>query len=159
MATFRDWGRWADHLEPEELGITPLHQAVYQGNTKRVLELMQAGADINALDKYGWTPLHDAVFKKRIRITKLLIKQGAHINSQDFEEQWTPLHEAAFNGYTRLAEILLEAGADSTIKDLFGDTPLEDAQEKDYPEIVKLIKKARVKNDLVQAKKRRAIRK
>ena len=41
-------------------GLTPLHQAVLDGNLDAVELLVKHGADINKQDDDTWTPLHAA---------------------------------------------------------------------------------------------------
>jgi protein phosphatase 1 regulatory subunit 27 len=41
-------------------GLTPLHQAVLDGNESAVRLLVAHGADINKQDDDSWTPLHAA---------------------------------------------------------------------------------------------------
>ena len=41
-------------------GMTPLHQAVLDGNFSAVRMLIRHGADVNRQDDDSWTPLHAA---------------------------------------------------------------------------------------------------
>ena len=41
-------------------GLTPLHQAVLEGNLQAVKLLVMHGADVNKTDSDTWTPLHAA---------------------------------------------------------------------------------------------------
>ncbi|XP_052273038.1 protein phosphatase 1 regulatory subunit 27-like isoform X2 [Dreissena polymorpha] len=43
-----------------DAGLTPLHQAVLDGNEAAVRLLVNHGADVNKQDKDSWTPLHAA---------------------------------------------------------------------------------------------------
>ena len=52
----------------------------------------------------------------------------------------TALHNAAWNGKIQVVEALLNAGADKALKDRDGDTALDDAQAKNHPAIVKLLR-------------------
>ena len=42
------------------LGMTPLHQAVLDGNLPAVRLLIRHGADVNKIDEDSWSPLHAA---------------------------------------------------------------------------------------------------
>lgn len=44
-------------LKPFSNGATPLNLAARLGKCDIVVELLEAGADVNHLDKQGWTPL------------------------------------------------------------------------------------------------------
>ena len=69
---------------------TPLHQAVEDINEKKVMALVNEGADVNALDKYGRTPLHLAMGVGRYSLVKFLIEHGADIHIKDSAHK-TPL--------------------------------------------------------------------
>lgn len=67
----------------DESGGTPLHWAAWVSNREMVKFLVEAGADVNALDKTGFTPLDAAMAslnpKKQtvIEIVRFLRDQGA----------------------------------------------------------------------------------
>ena len=52
----------------------------------------------------------------------------------------TALHYAAGLGKIQVVEALLNAGADKALKSNAGETALDEAQEKNYPAIVKLLR-------------------
>lgn len=60
-----------------DAGLTPLHQAVLDGNIMAVRLLIQHGADINKQDEDSWTPLHAACAEGHADIVKFLLKNGA----------------------------------------------------------------------------------
>lgn len=60
----------------------PLNAAVKSGNIKTVKALLEAGADVNAKDKYGYTALMWANDEHK-EIAELLISNGAKVNMQD----------------------------------------------------------------------------
>ena len=51
-------------------GMTPLHQAVIEGNLAVVSLLIQHGADVNKQDADSWTPLHAACSEGYVEIAK-----------------------------------------------------------------------------------------
>jgi hypothetical protein len=73
--------------------FTLLHWAAMEGHTELAKGLIEAGADVNAQDKYKWTPLHYAAMNNRIETAKMLIEAGADVNAKDYAKQ-TPLHYA-----------------------------------------------------------------
>jgi len=113
------------HGCPEEEGITPLHQAAYNGSCKKMRNLIKKGVDVNATDIHGWTPLHDAVMEGHTRVVRMLIAAGANVNAQDIEEQYSPLHEAMRMKHREIAKILLAANADTSLKNSENDTAFE----------------------------------
>lgn len=50
-------------------GETPLHVAAAKGALERVRSLVEAGADVNAVDNAGWTPLHEAVIRGHVEVS------------------------------------------------------------------------------------------
>src|SRR6266480_1684443 len=58
-------------------GTYPLHESVGCINSTITLELLEAGADVNATNKYGETALHLAVRFNNLEAVKLLLKHGA----------------------------------------------------------------------------------
>jgi ankyrin repeat protein len=61
--------------------ITPLHWAVFAGNTEVAALLIQEGADVNARDVNQKTPLHWAASRGMTEVAALLIEKGADVNA------------------------------------------------------------------------------
>lgn len=61
-------------------GMTPLHQAVIEGNLAVVSLLILHGAEVNKQDADSWTPLHAACSEGYVEIAKLLLERGADKN-------------------------------------------------------------------------------
>ncbi|MDA7653501.1 ankyrin repeat domain-containing protein, partial [bacterium] len=100
--------------------------AVEVGDIDWVIKHLEAGADVNAKDKYEWTPLHIAAYYGHEEIVELLIRAGADVNAKDVDE-WTALHMA----YTReVAELLIDNGADVNAKTDDDQTPLDVAVDE-----------------------------
>jgi uncharacterized protein len=147
MATLREFARACDYACAEEsdglidLGITPLHKAAYEGDTKSAQALITKGADVNSQDTYGWTPLHDAALQGNVAIVDLLLKEGAQVNVQDKEDFYTPLHDAVEEQHLEVIERLIKAGASTTLKNKAGLTPLELAVSTEKNEASALLKR------------------
>ena len=85
--------------------------------------LLDAGADINAVDQAGWPPLMWAFSPKELEKVKWLIKHGANVNYNRTNR--TPLTAAIENDYYwERVEALLNAGADVNLRDRKGHGPL-----------------------------------
>ena len=72
---------------------TGLHDAAGQGNLNAVRALLEAGADLNARDRFGRTPLHEAAAAGFVAAVELLLANGADPNAKD-HSGLTPIHEA-----------------------------------------------------------------
>lgn len=58
-------------------GDTPLHVMMWRENIQAVQQLIEAGADVNAVGDMSETPLHVAVKKRNLAAIELMLKAGA----------------------------------------------------------------------------------
>lgn len=97
----------------DELGRTPLMDAVSGGRLAAVRLLLTAGADVNARTKAGRTALIEAAAQGRLSIAHELIRAGADLNVS--QRGWgTALEAAERSGHNRIAAVLRNAGAKSS---------------------------------------------
>ena len=112
-------------------GYTALHRAAYAGCSETVVsELLQHGADPNALDPFSRTPMH-LCFVYELSPSKVvadLLKGGADVNAKDYRGD-TPLHYAAWRGDLEGANQLLAYGADDKLENSEGLNPGESCRE------------------------------
>ena len=54
-----------------------IHKAAYNGDIKKVQELLSKGVNPDERDSYGGTALHAAMFQKNMEIVKLFESRGA----------------------------------------------------------------------------------
>lgn len=98
-------------------GATPLHYAAGAGLESTVLMLLDAGAEVDALDiASGRTALHVAVLLGRESIVRLLLDAGAGIDAPQDINGMTALHMAAYMGHERILHLLLQRGANVEIR-------------------------------------------
>lgn len=102
------------------LSVTEVMESSY-ACTKALLD---AGADINAVDLSGLTPLHLASSHTHTLLAvNLLLERGAQTNVLDKYGQ-TPLFNAAGSNSIEIIQVLLAAGLDMNAQDQEGDTVL-----------------------------------
>jgi hypothetical protein len=70
--------------------------------------------------------------------TKLLLDRGCAINAVD-NGGWTALHKACWKGSMECVKELLTYGADTSVKNKFGQTPLDLAKERNYQAAIDLL--------------------
>ena len=115
-----------------------LCDAAEGGTWKKVLELIDSGADASAPHReYLDTPLHWAAYHSRADMMRELLRRGADIEARDFLSR-TPLNRAA-PLQADLVHVLIEHGADVNAKTKSGWTPLQSALASNEKATVKLL--------------------
>ncbi|CAH1198761.1 hypothetical protein PAECIP111890_01341 [Paenibacillus sp. JJ-223] len=112
--------------------------AAEQGNTAKILALLQAGADINATDERGRTAALAATHGNHPDTLKALIDAGADINQRDHRSD-NPLLYAGAEGLLDIVKLTVEAGADTTLTNRFGGTALIPAADRGHVDIVQYL--------------------
>jgi hypothetical protein len=127
-------------------GFTPLHHACNRNHADMVNELLKLNVNINATNDNNESPLHLAVYNGSMLIVEQLLDrgnhpffylfsftylliQGADINIVNIYKE-TPLLYASRRSKPALIRLLLERGADRTIKDSYGDTAEDHADDE-----------------------------
>ena len=141
----------------------PLHKAIRNGNISQVRDLLDKGADVNAVNFIQWTsdedlldngadvdadvdvvniikwtPLHYASIIGDKAIATLLLDKGADVHAVNIIEQ-TPLHLACLHGYDAVVQLLLDNGADMNVVDHFQLTPIQCARTRGHGAVVDLL--------------------
>lgn len=110
--------------------------------------------DLNCLDGSGLTPLLIATIIGSVKIVSRLIDAGADVNLKG--AKIPALCIAVENGFADIVHVLLQNNAKTNLRDEKGYTPLHIACEKNYFDIVKLLKEygASTSSELPGSKKK-----
>ena len=113
----------ADTEVKSKLGYSPLHCAICEGNASLVKLLLEHGADVNSPADNGLTPLIRTICGKDYGISELLLQNGA---KPDIRVKSGPaVHYAIIVDDKKAFQMSLKYGSLLTIKNNYGETPLE----------------------------------
>lgn len=94
---------------------TAWERAVTRGDVEGVQELLQAGADLNARNRYGQTALMLAAHRGHRAIVQLLLERGPDLNVTA-KYGLSALMLAVIAGHVDIARLLARAGADLSLR-------------------------------------------
>lgn len=112
-----------------------LIQAAEAGDTTKVLQLLEAGADLNGQDAQGRTPVMAATHGNQVATVQALIEAGADINLRDNRLD-NPFLYAGAEGLLDILRLTIAAGADTKLTNRYGGTALIPAAERGHVEVV-----------------------
>jgi hypothetical protein len=130
------------HGRPDA-ALTPLHQSILRNRTEIAVLLLDAGADVNRVDRSQRTPLHLAVERGNAALVETLLARKARPNEHD-KGGWTPLHHAAAKDNVDVAKALLAGGANPMTLSARGGTPLHEAAASGSATMIALLLEHRV---------------
>ncbi|NJO91290.1 MAG: hypothetical protein HC831_21730 [Chloroflexia bacterium] len=116
-----------------------LIKAVKWNDKNWLIDFLNKGADVNALNKHGETALMHSAVTGNLEIAQMLLERGAMLDIQSVEGL-TALMLAADNGKKEVAELLLKNGADTKLVSLGLRTAFDYARLKAFYEIEALLK-------------------
>lgn len=130
-----------------KMGEIPMLQlAIFLDDIQFIKFLLSHDVDHNQTSKCWGTALHQAVKMQKYKIVKKLVKAGFDLTAPDPQNRdFTPLHIAVEDNCYKIAKILVNYGADvevlSTIKNDFGDSPLQIALKSKDEKMINLLLK------------------
>jgi ankyrin repeat protein len=89
----------------------PLHRAAEHGRVEIMTMLLDAGADINAVNEYHYTACHIAILNNQFDALKLLVERGANLGVVDSDGRSLLSIVARYVTDERFVILLLDAGA------------------------------------------------
>lgn len=97
------------------------------GDTRKLLrEISRNKALLKSTDEHGRTLLYLTARSGFYDTTEALLKEGAPVNEKQVDGS-TPLHGASYYSQRLIVELLLKYGADPSIKNKWGNTPMDEA--------------------------------
>ncbi|XP_020649978.3 ankyrin repeat domain-containing protein 10 isoform X1 [Pogona vitticeps] len=120
-------------------GWTPIHWAAHFGKLDCLMQLVRAGAAVNACTtRFAQTPAHIAAFGGHPQCLIWLIQSGANINKQDYVGE-TPIHKAARSGSMESISALVAHGAQIDLRNASGLTAADLAHTQGFQECAQLL--------------------
>jgi len=120
------------------LQSTPLLIAAKSGHLMIVINLIDHGTNVLAVDRDGWSAVHYACFEGHLSTLLVLIHHGANVSIKD-RNGVSALMLAARNGHDLITEILLYNGANLHALDNNQETALHYAAGCGHENIVTLL--------------------
>jgi ankyrin repeat protein len=118
---------------------TPLHQAAYVDDIPAMTQLIAAGADVTAANRYGVTPLWLACLNGSAAAIELLLKAGTDANAV-LSGGETVLMTAARTGKSDAVNVLLRHGANANAKEAWrGQTALMWAAAEGHAAVIEAL--------------------
>lgn len=117
---------------------TPIIVAVKSRKVAVLAELLEQGADVNALGESKRVALYHAAAAGRDDIVTLLLEAEARVNTAD-ELGWTPLMKASYHGHISVVRLLLSHDANSEAVNLAGNTVYDIARASKKIKILSLL--------------------
>ena len=128
-------------------------EATTTGDVAKVRALLDAGAAIDAKDKYNQTALMNAAARGDTAMVRLLVERGAALDITA-KHNLSALMLAALRGHAEVAQILITAGADLNLRGskaglgFWHKTALELATGAEHNAIVELLRAAGAEYEL-----------
>jgi len=83
----------------------------------------------------------EAAAHNDVELLRKLLAQNVNVNSIDYDNR-TALHIASSNNNIETAIFLLQYGADKTMKDRWGNTPIDDASRLESQDLLKILQES-----------------
>lgn len=115
-----------------------LATAAARGQVETVRQLLEAGADPNAVNRFGRRPIQ-VMMMGSAQVAELLLLHGAEPNCADPATLTRPVHDAAREGFLDTLMVLHKAGARLDVCDAWGRLPVDLAEEQGHRDIARYL--------------------
>ncbi|KAM6183960.1 cyclin-dependent kinase 4 inhibitor B [Erethizon dorsatum] len=122
-------------------GDADLANAAARGQVEKVRQLLDAGADPNAVNRFGRRPIQ-VMMMGSAPVAELLLLHGAEPNCADPATLTRPVHDAAREGFMDTLVALHRAGAHLDVRDAWGRLPVDLAEEQGHRDITRYLRAA-----------------
>jgi ankyrin len=123
----------------DEAAAKSIFVAAEIGALDAIKKHLDAGVDVNSLNKHKQTALHFAASAGQLDAAAVLLEAKADVAVAD-KYQKTALHYSARNGHKATTALLLEKGSAVNAKDGKNKTPLDYAIAKKRTEVIELLR-------------------
>lgn len=141
--------------ETDQRQQTALHHSTLHGHDSISKLLIDAGADVEAVDSQNATPLTNACQRGRHNVAKWILEYDINMNYRSYSDEWSYLHlccnwkarsslmtaDEYEKAIQKIIRMLIKEGIDCDLKCKIGKTALDYCKEKDLPERAALIEK------------------
>ncbi|XP_015917882.1 putative ankyrin repeat protein RF_0381 [Parasteatoda tepidariorum] len=122
-----------------ERGESVLMCAISKCHVRQTETLIRNGANVNIKDRHFQTALHHCAQKNLLGVVRLLLDAQCNVNALDLNGD-TALHIASSKGLTDMVRILVNfPETDVTIQNIRGSTPILNAVESGFTQVVELL--------------------
>ena len=125
-------------IEPSS---APLHNAAFRGEPEMIAALLQAGADLNAVEPFAGSALHNALYGNHSKAAAVLIEQGIDLNLRTAIGEVPTFVWSAYSdvGDTTVARLLLRKNVSLGAANETGETALTWARKRGDNALARLL--------------------
>jgi len=120
----------ADVNKTDPKGNTSLHTAAHRAPHNIFSKIVDAGANVEAKNKYAQRPIHIAAKYGKLESVKLLLEKGVSITTGGESRNLMPIHYAVISNYLEVVKLFVEHDPSQiNAHTLYRSTPLHLAAE------------------------------
>eukprot|EP00892_Ulva_mutabilis_P011732 jgi/Ulvmu1/8931/UM005_0022.1 len=142
------------NAQDDDNGGTPLMYAIHNAHDRIVETLISLKADMEHEEQQGYTPLMVACLSDNATACEVLLKSNAELDNTDSKGR-TALSMACRYGSLECVKVLTSYGANVSHRDEDGMSVLEHAEQNDRRQVVGLIKRAQLANQMRQRRRQK----